>query len=453
MNRNLLLLALLATSLQSFAQDLPRRAFLGIQLTSVSDSLTKQLGLAQEAGVLVQRVFPQSSAAAAELQSGDIITKMDQHEVQGVADFLATIRQYQPGDEVRLTLWREGKKMKQVLPLKSMPKEEYEHAEIEYGAVEGPSGTLRSILTIPTGASGPVPVLYIVQGIDCGSVDLAFAPQSSFRRLIEAAHKRGFATYRIEKSGVGDSKGKSCRDCDFMEDAEGFLAGLRQLKQHASINGQGVFLLGISMGGVWAPWMASQEEVAGIIAYGTISRPFKEYLLENFRRQAILGESDFVMIEQSMKNDARLYHYLFEAQMSPEEVIEKHPDLAGRVRQISSETGEGPIEHLFAGRTYQFHAQLQRLNVSECWSLVNAPVLAVWGKGDYVSNRADHILIENIVNFYHPGMGTFVEVEANHWFETAVSQQEAFDARARNESPPYNEEVFDLFLDWMEEVG
>ncbi|MEL6650651.1 MAG: PDZ domain-containing protein [Bacteroidota bacterium] len=325
MSRLIFLLFLIGAHSLLLGQELNRRAFLGVQLSSLSDSAAKANNIPKGNGVLILQVFPASSASAADLRKGDIILAVDQAVVRGVAGFLGQIKAYEAGDNANLQIMRTGQKQTLDLVLKPMSGEEYDNASVQYDAVKGPSGLLRTILTLPEGAKNP-PVLYIIQGIDCGSIDIAFQPSSSYRRLIDACHEAGIATFRVEKSGVGDSKGTACRDCDFMEDAEGFLAGLKQLKKDKTIDAEQIYLLGISMGGVWAPWMASQKSVAGIIAYGTIGRPLNEYLLENSRRQAILRGTDFVDIEEDRKLDARLYHYLFEERMSPQAVMSEHPD-------------------------------------------------------------------------------------------------------------------------------
>ncbi|MEL7531156.1 MAG: alpha/beta fold hydrolase [Bacteroidota bacterium] len=449
--KKIFLLMLLCLGLQnSQAQTLNRRAFLGIQLAAVPDSVYQQASVAEGLGVWVQRVFPNSSAAAANLLAGDVIISVDKKEVGGVVDFLSLLKTYESGDEVKLGIARGAKKLKIDLPLKSMPEEQYEAASLQYGAVQGPTGLLRSILSLPSApANGPKPVIYIIQGIDCGSIDVAFSPNGTFAQMIRAFNEAGFATYRVEKSGIGDSKGTPCRDCDFMQDAKGFLAGLRQLKQNPAIDSSQIYLLGLSMGGVWAPWMASQEPVKGLIAYGTISRPFNEYLLENFRRQAILAGTDFAEIETNMKSDARLYHYMFEEGLTPSQTIEQYPELAARIQQISADPDGEAAVHLFANRSYQFHQQLQQLNVSQAWSKVDAKVLAVWGQGDYVSNQADHTLIRDIVNYYHPGQAEYAEIDANHWFEQTPDMQTAYAARQSNQAMTINQEVFALFIDWI----
>jgi len=51
-----------------------RRAYLGVAIAEVSPRLARELGVAVRQGVLVSEVFPNSPAAKAQLQAGDIIT-------------------------------------------------------------------------------------------------------------------------------------------------------------------------------------------------------------------------------------------------------------------------------------------------------------------------------------------------------------------------------------------
>ncbi|MEM8889887.1 MAG: PDZ domain-containing protein, partial [Bacteroidota bacterium] len=449
MKRTLLYLILCALLSNIQAQELARRAFLGVRLGAITEELKGDLNLPNIQGAHVQQVYDASTAKAAGLQADDVLVQLGESSVSNGQDFIAKIKAYQTGDKVDLTYYRNGKQEVVELELMGFPEESYEGASMIYRSVETETGVHRSIMSLPKEVKNP-PVVYIIQGIDCGSIDAAFAPQSGIAQLVRHFNSKGFATYRVEKSGVGDSKGKACTECDFEEDKDIFLEGLKELTETAEVNPEEVYLLGLSMGGVWAPLIANEVKVKGVMAYGTIARPMAEYMLENSRRQALLGDVDVERLEQSLKNDAQLYHYLYNEKLSPEQIIEKHPFLEARMREISSERNpEAEIRHLHAGRLYQFQVQLHNTNISEAWKNLDAHVLAVWGKGDYVSNKEDHELIRDIVNTYHPGKGSLAMVDGNHWFETARSEAEAFENRRLQKQIPLNTEIFDTFSDWI----
>jgi S1-C subfamily serine protease len=80
------------------------------------DQLTERLGLD---GVLVMRVDPGGPAARAGLQPtrrdlsgnihlGDLIVRIDDRSLASTEDFFAALEERQPGDEVTLTVERDG---------------------------------------------------------------------------------------------------------------------------------------------------------------------------------------------------------------------------------------------------------------------------------------------------------------------------------------------------------
>jgi putative serine protease PepD len=60
------------------------------------------------AGALINEVYEGSAAAAAGLQSGDLVTAVDGRAVTGITDLAARIRQYRPGDTVTIDFVRDG---------------------------------------------------------------------------------------------------------------------------------------------------------------------------------------------------------------------------------------------------------------------------------------------------------------------------------------------------------
>ncbi|MEM7367131.1 MAG: PDZ domain-containing protein [Bacteroidota bacterium] len=437
----------------SFGQELTRRAFLGIRLSTIEDSLRLDNQIPSKGGILVQQVFGQSSASAAGLEAGDMIWKLGGEEIEGPAQFLSILRGYKTGDQVNIQFSRQGKKKNQKLTLLPFPPETYEQATVKYGMVDGPLGPLRTILTLPKNAgTQPPAVVYLIQGIDCSSIDIPFNPQSGFAQVIRALSAAGYASFRVEKSGVGDSQGKACRECDFHEDREGFLRGLSYVKRLADIDSEKVYLFGLSMGGVWGPLLAKEESIAGLAVFGTISRPWMEYMLENSRRQAYLGGEDPGIVEQQLKQDAKIYHHWLSEGKTPAQIIEEFPEFEARLKMWSTRPMEVPLKHMHADRVYSFQSQLQEINLSQTWQGLDTDVLVMWGKGDYVSNREDHQLIAEIVNNQHPGKATYVEVESDHFFNTATSEEEAYRNLRQGNPGPKNPAIFEQLIQWLEKV-
>lgn len=59
-------------------------------------------------GVLIENVFPGTTAAEAGLQAGDIMTAWNDTKITGVEDWMPLLQQSSPGDEVTITYTRDG---------------------------------------------------------------------------------------------------------------------------------------------------------------------------------------------------------------------------------------------------------------------------------------------------------------------------------------------------------
>jgi S1-C subfamily serine protease len=98
-------------------------AYLGIEGTDVTSDVADVLNLSVDHGAIVQSVVPDSPADQAGIEGGsadvtidgqqfkaggDVITEVDGHEVTGMDDVIAAVNSKHPGDDVDLTLVREG---------------------------------------------------------------------------------------------------------------------------------------------------------------------------------------------------------------------------------------------------------------------------------------------------------------------------------------------------------
>jgi putative serine protease PepD len=70
-------------------------------------------------GAVVGEITEGSAAADAGLRQGDVITKVDDHEITSADSLIATIRSYRPGDEVTLTLQRDDEEQTTTVTLES----------------------------------------------------------------------------------------------------------------------------------------------------------------------------------------------------------------------------------------------------------------------------------------------------------------------------------------------
>ena len=86
-----------------------RRGQLGVVIQEVNYDLAKSFGLDKPSGALVVKVLPDGPAAKAKLQAGDIIASVNGNAVNGSSDLPLLIGAIQPGSEIKLGIWRNGK--------------------------------------------------------------------------------------------------------------------------------------------------------------------------------------------------------------------------------------------------------------------------------------------------------------------------------------------------------
>lgn len=108
---------------QLLAEGKVTRGNLGVVISDMSDELAQTFDFTGK-GILVQDVMPDSSAAAAGLQSGDIIVELDGKPVESVPAFRSKIADQKPGTRVSLGIWREGKNQTITAELGTAPSHE-----------------------------------------------------------------------------------------------------------------------------------------------------------------------------------------------------------------------------------------------------------------------------------------------------------------------------------------
>ena len=241
---------------------LPRRGWFGVAL-----------GTNDAGNVIVTSVQPGTTAAEMGIEAGDAVRTVDGVAMQTPADVIAAIGgTHRAGDRVTLEIARAGVERNLAATLKPFPAERVPGSDVEYGSVALESGVrLRTIVTVPTGISRPAPAVFILQGGGCSSVDQPLAVPIGTVQTIHAIAAAGFVTLRVDKSGLGDSEGPPCATIGYREELDGYRAALQALRAHAAVDRDRIFLVGISLGGVFAPILANETSVAGISAWGTIA--------------------------------------------------------------------------------------------------------------------------------------------------------------------------------------
>ena len=86
-----------------------RKAYLGVSVSKLNLQQIKNLGLPPGIGLQVEHVVPESPAAKAGILDGDVIERLNEQLLVNLEQFVTLIRMHQPGDKLKLQMWREGK--------------------------------------------------------------------------------------------------------------------------------------------------------------------------------------------------------------------------------------------------------------------------------------------------------------------------------------------------------
>jgi S1-C subfamily serine protease len=96
-------------------------AYMGVGTQPVTPELQQQYNLSRSSGLLIAEVAPNSPAAAAGLQQGDIIVKVNGQEITDSANLVTLVRGMKPGDQVQLTIDRDGQEQTITVTLADRP--------------------------------------------------------------------------------------------------------------------------------------------------------------------------------------------------------------------------------------------------------------------------------------------------------------------------------------------
>lgn len=95
--------------------------FIGISYTEVTPQVASEMGLSTNHGVMVTQITSNSPAAAAGLQTQDIVTAIDTNQIDEDNSLRSILFRYRVGDKVTLTVERGGQSIRLELTLVARP--------------------------------------------------------------------------------------------------------------------------------------------------------------------------------------------------------------------------------------------------------------------------------------------------------------------------------------------
>lgn len=435
------------------AQELKRKASLGVMIEAINDSIAKLMNVKPNMGLLVREVLPNATAEKMGLKTGDVILTLNEIPVNTIPALLGNLSDVRANDKIAVRFIRDGKEQTATGLATPKPTEQSAFGKVEYGSINYDGNQLRTILHIPNGIEHP-PVVFYIQGYVCQTIDLAFAPDHTIRKLIDNWVEAGFAVYRVEKPGEGDSESdKPCLELNFEEEVQAFKYAYEDLKKDSRIDGENIFLFGHSIGGIIAPVLASEYLPRGVITYGTVMNTWFEYLQELTRVQGVMFNSPDTEIESDIRNATPFWYEMLVLKKSNTEIL-KNAQIYEQLEE------EGTLEAFQNGqhndRHYNYWSGIQDINLSQEWSSVESNVLALHGEYDVQALNADHIYaIERTVNLTHAGNAEAKVISgADHGFVAFESMEEnikvlstgAYTSHMRHH---YHTGIAESSIDWI----
>lgn len=305
---------------------------------------------------------------------------------------------------------------------------------------------LRTILTKPQGRDGRLPAILFVQWLSCDTIELPASAQDGWARMMRrVAQESGAVMMRTEKRGVGDSEGGPCSALDYQTELSDHREALEKLKASEFVDPKRIVIFGASIGGTYAPLVALNQDVAGIIVWGAGARNWFERMLvfeRNFRE--LSGVPGDALNEEMKSVAAFLFAYLAQKK-SPQQIVVENKALGGVWSKIVGTEG-----NLHYGRPVSFHQQAQEQNWTLAWNQVRSPVLVFYAEYDWYEDAASAQLIARIVNRNLLGKARFVMIpKTDHHFSAYSRPEDAVKGQNGrvNEDPVVSE-----IVSWLREA-
>jgi len=304
---------------------------------------------------------------------------------------------------------------------------------------------LQTIVTKPANATGRLPAILFVQWLSCDTVAISDHPRDGWSAMLKQIVRRSNAlVWRTEKRGVGASGG-NCSTMDYDTELADHKRALEQLKQRDDVDPNHIVIFGGSIGGTYAPLIAAEQPVAGVMIWGAGATTWAERMLKFERNALELRGTPPEQLAREMTLRLQFLDRYLIAKQTPAQIAAADAAVGGVWSRIVGTAADGQY-----GRPFAFHQQAQHADWAAAWSKVKSPVLAMYGEYDWFESRDATSLIARIVNAKSPGRGTHAEVpRMNHHFAQFASAEAAFAEKDGRVNP---EPAVEVMLAWLKKI-
>jgi pimeloyl-ACP methyl ester carboxylesterase len=312
-----------------------------------------------------------------------------------------------------------------------------------YGTlVTGDGIKLQTIVTKPANATGRVPAILFVQWLSCDTVAISDHPRDGWSAMLKQIVRRSNAlVWRTEKRGIGASQG-NCATMDYDTELADHKQALAQLKQRDDVDPNRIVIFGGSIGGTYAPLIAADQPVAGVMIWGAGATTWAERMLKFERNALELRGTPPDQLAREMTLRLQFFDRYLIGNQTPSQITSADATVGAVWSRIVGTAAAGQY-----GRPFSFHQQAQRADWAAAWSKVKSPVLAMYGEYDWFESRDATSLIARIVNAKSPGRGSYAEVpRMNHHFAEYTSAEAAFAEKVGQVNP---EPAVEVMLAWL----
>lgn len=394
-------------------------------------------------GLEVVRVAPDGTAARAGVCPGDWLVSVNAQIVVEARELAAYVRTLEAGAPVTFVVERQGERFDFCGENVPLPVERIAHADVHLEQIVVGDHRRRLLFTTPNAANRPYTTILYMQGLGTQSCELSSDADEPLRRLLEGFSEAGFATLRVERSGMGDSEGPAFSTTDLFDDVSAYEAALGFLAQHSDVGE--VILFGHSVGGMIAPLLAGEgTPVHGIVVFGTSALRWVDCIVRATRRQKGLGGMTGDELEAYVDAWSAMHEAVCRGGLSPWQVFERAPGL----RWLEGTACRG--ETMF-GRNARFFQQIERLDLVALWKTVPTNVLVMHGEFDWACGVDEGRAIADAMAEVDASRVRFAVLDAvGHDMRRHASLAESY---ANPRGGHWDERMVSIPLDWLREIS